>query len=53
VSEWYPVQKYGGQHRWRRFALWPTTLQSDAAWGNFIAIRNPEHFQRLRTRLKV
>lgn len=53
VSEWYPVQKYGGQHRWRRFALWPTTLQSDAAWGNFIAVRNPEHFQRLCTRLKL
>jgi FkbM family methyltransferase len=37
VSEWFPVQRYGGPHRWRRLARYPTDLASAGAWGNLIA----------------
>jgi FkbM family methyltransferase len=37
VSEWYPIQKYGEQHHWRRFAVYPCQLMDSQAWGNIIA----------------
>lgn len=37
VSEWFPIERYGIQHRWRRFARYPTALRDPRAWGNLIA----------------
>jgi FkbM family methyltransferase len=38
VSEWFPVERYGGAgHAWRRFARYPTELLDSRAWGNLIA----------------
>lgn len=37
VSEWYPIVQYGTEHRWRRFAHYPTDIPSDS-WGNLIAV---------------
>lgn len=37
VSEWFPVQRYGTAHTWRRFARYPTELAHPDAWGNMIA----------------
>ncbi|HEX5475772.1 MAG TPA: FkbM family methyltransferase [Vicinamibacterales bacterium] len=41
VSEWYPVRRYGGPHRWRRFARYPCDLVDGNAWGNIIAVQDP------------
>ncbi len=42
VSEWYPVQRYGVAHRWRRLARYPTDLADPGAWGNLIAATDLE-----------
>ncbi|WP_145013703.1 FkbM family methyltransferase [Mycobacterium marseillense] len=37
VSEWEPITEYGVRHTWRRFARYPTDLDTDS-WGNLIAV---------------
>lgn len=37
VSEWYPIERYGVQHQWRRLARWPVDVPDDA-WGNLVAL---------------
>jgi len=39
VSEWYPIERYGIEHSWRRFATYPCDLEDVAAWGNIIAAK--------------
>lgn len=51
VSEWYPVESYGGLHRFRRFADYPCDLADARATGNLIAFQRQDdlaRFQRLR-----
>jgi FkbM family methyltransferase len=48
ISEWRPVERYGGRHRWRRFARFPGPLADVNAWGNLIAVE-PPLFPRLVT----
>lgn len=38
LSEWYPVVKYGGDHKWRGLVKYPAALEDANAWGNFIAV---------------
>lgn len=38
VSEWFPVVEYGRRHRWRSLRRYPSELEDQAAWGNFIAV---------------
>lgn len=38
VSEWFPIERYGVSHRWRRFADYPTVLADENGWGNLIAV---------------
>lgn len=46
VSEWHPIDQYGGgNHRWRRFMRYPTDVPADS-WGNLIAV-NPELISEL------
>ena len=40
VSEWFPIERYGTTHRWRRFQPYPCELLDVAAWGNLIAVRD-------------
>lgn len=47
VSEWYPLERYGARHRWRRFFVYPAPLEDAAAWGNLIAVRETDLFDRL------
>jgi len=35
-SEWWPIERYGVRHSWRRFVRYPCDIPS-VAWGNFIA----------------
>lgn len=41
VSEWYPIEEYGTQHRWKRAARYPVELDDKDAWGNLVAARDP------------
>jgi FkbM family methyltransferase len=45
VSEWSPIERYGQQHRWRRFCEYPCELIDPAAWGNLIATNDPTVFE--------
>jgi FkbM family methyltransferase len=47
ISEWYPILTYGSPHCWRRFALYPCELLDPEAWGNIIAVRDPEIFSNI------
>ena len=40
VSEWKPIVRYGIQHDWNRCFMYPGALETEDAWGNFIALRN-------------
>ncbi|MFC1483883.1 FkbM family methyltransferase [Candidatus Neomarinimicrobiota bacterium] len=49
VSEWFPIAEYGGHHRWRTFADYPTELVGgELGHGNLIATANEEDFKRLK-----
>lgn len=37
ISEWYPIEKYGGNHRWRRMHV--ESEPNPGSWGNIIGIR--------------
>jgi FkbM family methyltransferase len=47
ISEWYPIEKYGVQHSWRRFAEYPCWLKSPRAWGNIFAVQEQALYQAL------
>jgi FkbM family methyltransferase len=47
VSEWYPIEAYGENHRWRRFTTYPAELADALAWGNLIATNDEHLFDRL------
>jgi len=40
MSEWYPLERYGSGHRWRRIASCPALIADPNSWGNFIAVRS-------------
>jgi FkbM family methyltransferase len=40
VSEWFPIDRYGADHKWRSFMNYPCQLQDQNGWGNLIAVRN-------------
>lgn len=56
VSEWFPIERYGVGHRWRRFGGYPTELVDPNAWGNLIAAKNLDRVtsaaDRALTRIK-
>ncbi|MCH2155856.1 MAG: class I SAM-dependent methyltransferase [Opitutales bacterium] len=39
VSEWDPIQQYGGYHTWHRLERFPCDVRSADAWGNLIGLR--------------
>ena len=48
ISIWHPIQKYGGAHKWRSFEYRDFTKISDNSWGNIIAIKDDQSFQKLK-----
>lgn len=40
LSEWFPIVKYGVEHRWRCIKRYPCKLEDEKAWGNFIALKD-------------
>jgi FkbM family methyltransferase len=53
LSEWLPIVRYGGNHRWRSVRRYPCELIDAAAWGNFIAIRANGDVDRLEMLLPL
>ncbi len=47
VSEWQPLQQYGSGHAWQGSRRYPCELHNPAAWGNLIAAREAELFNRI------
>jgi FkbM family methyltransferase len=47
VSEWYPIEEYGREHRWWRYFEWGDDTPSPSSWGNLIAARRGELFSRV------
>jgi FkbM family methyltransferase len=47
ISEWEPIQEYGGLHTWRCFMEFPCELNDSNAWGNIIAVRSDAQFRAL------
>ncbi len=47
VSEWYPVEEYGGNHKWRKIAEYPCDLIDPSATGNLIAFNNLSDMQEI------
>lgn len=39
MSEWFPIERYGAQHQWRRAQWFPSEVAVPDAWGNFIAVK--------------
>jgi FkbM family methyltransferase len=49
ISEWYPVVKYGTNHRWRVLHDYPGAKISEIlAWGNIIAVRDKLLYQAIK-----
>jgi hypothetical protein len=53
VSEWYPIERYGITHKWRKFHKYPCKLYDPNAWGNFICIREQELYDNFCKELKL
>lgn len=45
VSEWYPIERYGGAHQWRRMGRYPCELADSDGWGNLIAAANVDRLE--------
>ena len=39
LSEWYPILKYGREHKWKSIRPYPLKLDNPDSWGNLIAFR--------------
>lgn len=39
ISEWYPIERYGVRHKWKKLTKFPAILDDTNGWGNFIAIK--------------
>jgi len=48
VSEWYPIERYGVRHRWRKISPYPVSLGDASGWGNLIAVKGQyaEQFEK-------
>lgn len=53
LSEWQPIVRYGGNHRWVSLRHYPADVTDPKAWGNFIALGSQAartYFDRLASR---
>ena len=48
ISEWHPIKKYGGPHKWKRFTNYPYKIEDPEAWGNIFATREDKIYNSLR-----
>lgn len=48
ISEWYPIVRYGGNHKWKGFKEYPCELDDKNAWGNFICFQDINLFNEFK-----
>lgn len=49
TSEWYPIERYGVEHRWRQFSEGsPPPIVDPLGWGNVLAVRDVSDIPALR-----
>lgn len=48
ISEWYPIVRYGGNHKWKGFKEYPCELDDKNAWGNFICFQDINLFNKFK-----
>ena len=49
TSEWFPIKRYGIQHRWRQFAEGqPPPIADPQGWGNILAVRDAADLPAMR-----
>lgn len=53
VSEWKPVEKYGGAHQWRALHEFADVQIHPDAWGNIIAVRSDDMFRSIKAKFSV
>lgn len=49
VSEWKPIEAYGREHAWSRFAHYPCELEQPDGWGNIVGFRDGIDWPRWTT----
>jgi len=55
ISEWKPIRRYGGIHKWRALHEYPILTIDKHGWGNIIAVQNEglaAHIKSLFLRFK-
>jgi len=52
VCEWFPIKKYGGQHRFRRVERYPCKLKRPDGWGNIVAVKSESLASEFETRVE-
>lgn len=54
LSEWYPIEKYGVEHNWRKIVPFQPgeKLEDEKGWGNFIAVKTDlnDRFNKILSR---
>ena len=53
MSEWFPIVRDGGNHRWRSVRRYPCELEDPEAWGNYIAVRTDKDVIRMESILRA
>lgn len=49
ISEWYPITKYGGNHKWKGFKEYPCELDDKNGWGNFICFQDIKLYNKFKS----
>ena len=47
ISEWFPVVRRGGPHKWKNFYPYGRSIPNPNSWGNIIAVLGDKKFDML------
>lgn len=50
VSEWYPIVRYGGNHKWKEIKKYPCKVDYNS-WGNIIAIKSTKLYNKFNPKI--
>lgn len=52
VSEWYPIERYGTEHKWLGLKEFPCELNDEDAWGNLLCFKDEELYEEFKEKNK-
>jgi FkbM family methyltransferase len=52
LSEWFPIKRYGANHKWRQWRSYPCQLQDKNGWGNLVAFKIGHDISKIDSFLK-